>query len=90
MMAKFTYRCRELVEAVTAYFDNALVPEARAAFEAHVGHCGKCRVFVEQIRRTVEALGKLPAEPAPGGTDGLRALFREWRDGSPGATPGTG
>jgi anti-sigma factor RsiW len=89
-MAKFAYRCRELVEAVTAYFDNALVPEARAAFEAHVRHCGKCRTFVEQMRRTVEALRRLPPEPAPGGTDRLRALFLDWRDGSPGTTPGTG
>lgn len=86
-MARFTYRCRELVEAVTAYLDGALQPGARAAFEAHVRHCKACQAFVEQLRRTIEALRQLPAGPCPGDIDGLRTLFRDWRDASAGATP---
>jgi anti-sigma factor RsiW len=91
MMARVNFRCRELVETVTAYFDGALSPEARAGFEAHVGHCKKCRAFVEQMRRTVEALRRLPVEGAPPATvERLRAFLRELGDGSPGATPAGG
>ena len=44
--------CREVVEIVTAYLDDALDADSRARFEAHLELCGPCAEYVEQIRAT--------------------------------------
>jgi anti-sigma factor RsiW len=71
--------CRDLVELVTNYLDDALTERDRAAFEAHVADCRDCGVHLEQMRQTISALGSLPAErlPDPARAE-LLALFRTW------------
>jgi anti-sigma factor RsiW len=71
--------CRDLVELVTAYLDDALSAPERAAFEAHVAECPDCAVYLDQMRRTIAGLGDLP----PGELSGeeretLLAAFRTW------------
>ncbi|MBE2320681.1 zf-HC2 domain-containing protein [Solirubrobacter sp. CPCC 204708] len=46
-------RCREVVELVTDYLDDALPPTRYQDVAAHLQHCDGCHAFVEQIRVTI-------------------------------------
>jgi anti-sigma factor RsiW len=71
--------CRELVELVTDYLENRLSPMDRARFEAHLAECEACRMYLEQFRQTIRALGRLPEESlSPGARDALLTAFRGW------------
>lgn len=71
--------CQELVELVTEYLEGGLTRQERARFEAHLAECEACRAYVDQLRRTVRALGRLPAESLSSeATDALLAAFRGW------------
>lgn len=72
--------CQELVELVTDYLEGALSEEERLRFEDHIGRCGACKIYLEQIRQTVALLGRLP-EPAlsPDAERELLEAFRGWR-----------
>ena len=72
--------CRELVELVTDYLEGALSEQDRARFEEHIGTCGGCRIYLEQMRQTIEQLGHLPEDALS--ADAARELleaFRGWR-----------
>jgi hypothetical protein len=56
--------CRDLVELVTDYLENALDPELRSTVDAHLRLCGACAEYVEQMRLTVRELGRIPPETA--------------------------
>jgi len=72
--------CRELVEVVTDYLEGALGAVDRARFEAHLADCGGCRDYLDQMRRTIQAVGRIDAERLPAELrDGLLASFRDWR-----------
>ena len=72
--------CRELVELVTGYIEGHLDPEERARFEAHLDECSGCRTYLEQMRVTIRAFGRLPEESlAPEIREALLVAFREWR-----------
>ena len=45
--------CRELVELVTEYLEDALPAPERERFEAHLAECEGCRRYVEQMRTTI-------------------------------------
>lgn len=45
--------CRELVELVTDYLEDALPERERERFEAHLAECEGCRRYVEQMRTTI-------------------------------------
>ncbi len=73
------FSCQELVELVTDYLENALSPEERARFESHLDECGNCRLYLEQIRRTVELSGTLTPESLdPEAERELIEAFRGW------------
>jgi hypothetical protein len=72
--------CRELVELVTDYLEGALSEEERLRFEEHIGLCGGCRVYLEQIRQTISVLGHLPEDGlSPDAERVLLEAFRGWR-----------
>ena len=72
--------CRELVELVTEYLEGTLPPDERARFEAHLSECPYCRIYLEQMRRTIRTLGMLTEDAIqPEARDELLHLFREWR-----------
>jgi predicted anti-sigma-YlaC factor YlaD len=71
--------CKELVELVTAYFEDALDPHTRARVEAHLKKCDGCRNYLEQFRFTVRTLGRIRDEHLdPGFREKLLAAFRDW------------
>jgi anti-sigma factor RsiW len=72
--------CRELVELVTDYLEDALPAPQRARFESHIGACDGCTDYVRQMHMTLELLGELPAEPmSPSVEADLREAFRDWK-----------
>jgi anti-sigma factor RsiW len=74
--------CRELVELVTAYLDGAMEPSERQRLEAHLGDCRSCRHYLDQMRRTIAAVGQLPEESvSPAARDDLLEVFRAWKQG---------
>jgi predicted anti-sigma-YlaC factor YlaD len=72
--------CRELVELVTDYLEDGLGPEDRARFDTHLGECGGCRAYLDQMRETLRALGRIPEETISAqAREELLAAFRDWR-----------
>jgi anti-sigma factor RsiW len=72
--------CQELVELVTDYFEGALPAEDRARFEAHIGGCDGCVAYVEQMRTTIELMGRLePDDVTPEAQAALLGAFRNWK-----------
>ena len=50
------------------------------AFEVHLVQCDGCHDYVEQLRRTVGAMGRIEPEALPAAMRaGLLATFRAWR-----------
>jgi len=72
--------CQELVELVNDYLEGALEPDDRARFEDHLDECEGCLNYLNQVRKTIELVGRLTEEsvPAPA-MDELRGAFRSWK-----------
>jgi anti-sigma factor RsiW len=74
--------CREMVELVTEYLEGAMPPRERGIFEAHLSVCPGCTAYLDQMRQTIQALGKLTEETiAPQARDELLKAFRDWKRG---------
>ena len=74
--------CQELVELVTAYFDGSLSRSDRRRFRAHIRGCPHCTAYVEQMRQTIEATGRLTEEDlSDEAREDLLEAFRGWREG---------
>jgi anti-sigma factor RsiW len=73
--------CRELVDVLTDYLENALDPAQRAEIERHLVICRGCANYVEQMRSTLDLLGRIADDPAPVQDERLLAMFREWQAG---------
>jgi anti-sigma factor RsiW len=73
--------CREAVELVTAYLEEALDPGQRAALERHLAGCPHCVEYFAQIRRCIELAGRVePEELAPAAKQDLLDLYQRWRE----------
>lgn len=82
-MAFNEFTCKELVELVTEYFENTLPPHERLRFEAHLARCEGCSNYLEQMRRTIQMLGRLTEESVtPEAEQALLRIFRDWKKGS--------
>jgi predicted anti-sigma-YlaC factor YlaD len=72
--------CKELVELVTDYLEGAMSAEERRRFDEHLASCPFCRIYLDQMRQTIRAVGRLPEESvSPAALDALLAHFRRWR-----------
>ncbi len=74
--------CMALVELVTDYIEGALPPAEVARFDTHLADCPHCRVYLDQMRLAIQALGRVPGEPLP--PEAMKALlehFRGWTRG---------
>ncbi|MGH2906581.1 MAG: zf-HC2 domain-containing protein [Solirubrobacterales bacterium] len=71
--------CKELVELVTMYLEGALAADDRRMFEEHLGICGACVTYVEQIRQTIIVAGRVTEDTIdPAARDELMNVFRGW------------
>lgn len=83
--------CRELTELVDDYIDGRLGFWERTKFQLHLGMCEVCRQYLEQLRATRQALGKLPEPEMPDEVrDELLERFRSWKRSGPAGEPGPG
>jgi len=72
--------CQEVVELVTEYLENALLPEMRKQLEEHVAGCPGCRTYLEQVRQTIGMLHRLAQEPVfSASKQELLEIFRTWK-----------
>ncbi len=57
--------CQEVVEVVTDYLEGRMSPEDVAVFEAHLELCDGCKWYVEQMRVTIAAVGRIDEADVP-------------------------
>ena len=74
--------CQQAVELVTDYLEGLLYGPDLASFEAHLAECPHCHEYLEQMRATIAALGRVePESLSPEMRDDLVALYRRWQAG---------
>jgi predicted anti-sigma-YlaC factor YlaD len=76
--------CQELVEIVTEYLEETLPVVDHVRYEAHLRKCEGCRNYLEQMRRTIAAVGTLSEDSlSTSERDRLIDLFRNWKRTAP-------
>jgi anti-sigma factor RsiW len=71
--------CRDVVELLNGYLDDALPADVRAAVEAHLAGCDGCTMVLEEFHQTIALTGSLTEEQVtPAQRDILLAAFRGW------------
>ena len=71
--------CRDIVELVTAYLEHALPPRDRERFEEHLVFCDGCGTYLDQMRETIEATGRVELDALPAELEArLLEAFRGW------------
>ena len=74
--------CREVVELLTDYLEDALGDLERARVEAHLATCPDCTAYLAQLRTTIGLLGRLREDDVPQPVlDELVQAFRGWHAG---------
>jgi anti-sigma factor RsiW len=72
--------CRAAVELMTSYLDGAMDDRLHRRFEAHLAACPACIAYLEQMRATVAALGRLqPDLIDPSARAELVSIYRAFR-----------
>lgn len=72
--------CRELVELVSDYIERRLPLADRTRFEMHLCYCAPCKVYLKQIRATIETAGRIAEDDlSPRSRETLLATFRDWK-----------
>ena len=72
--------CQEVVELVTDYLEQALLPEMQAQFEKHIEECPGCDTYLEQVQKTIMMLRKLSEQQMfPETKQELLEIFRNWK-----------
>jgi anti-sigma factor RsiW len=75
-------KCRDVVELMTDYLEDALSPADRRRFEEHLTTCDGCTVYLEQLRTTMRLTGKIGNEVMPPELEAeLLLTFRDWKRG---------
>jgi predicted anti-sigma-YlaC factor YlaD len=71
--------CREMVELMTDYLEEAMSPEGRGRFEEHLAACDGCTNYLGQLREAIRVTGTLTEEHIPAEKkDELLRAFRDW------------
>jgi anti-sigma factor RsiW len=75
--------CKELVELVTDYLEGSLSSEDKERFELHLASCDGCAAYLQQMRKTIQAVGNLEEiSLSPQAKENLLGLFRDWKTGN--------
>ena len=74
--------CQEFVELVTDYFEDVLDANTRRRFEEHVSACPWCDRYIEQMRVTIQTVGRIEEDSIePEARAKLLAAFSDWNAG---------
>ena len=80
MPAPAQMTCKELVELVTDYLEDALPPAEVRRFEEHLKECRGCTAYLQQFRQMIDAMGRLTEDAVPDDArDKLLQAFRDWK-----------
>ncbi len=72
--------CRDAVELVSDYLDGTLPRRARRRLERHLALCDACTAYLDQMRSTIAASGRVGPEDLPSDVvEGLVNLYRRFR-----------
>ena len=72
--------CQEVVELVTDYLERALDADETSLFEQHINFCDGCITYVDQLRMTIDVVGRVEEEDGPPETrERLLTAFRDWK-----------
>ena len=72
--------CQEFVELVTAYLEDQLPADQRAAFEEHLHLCPDSDRYLDQFRITMSPSVSCPRSPSrPRARTRLLGAFADWR-----------
>jgi anti-sigma factor RsiW len=72
--------CREAVELMSDYLEGSLSRRDRRRLEKHLADCAHCAMYLDQMRSTIAASGKVgPDDLDPQALDELTELFRQFR-----------
>jgi predicted anti-sigma-YlaC factor YlaD len=75
--------CQEVVELITDYLENALLPEKQRQVEKHIAECPGCENYLGQVRYTIRLLRQLAQQtPFPTQKEELLRIFRNWQQSS--------
>ena len=73
--------CREAVELVADYLEDAMSQAQRRRLEAHLAHCPDCPEYLAQMRAIVALAGRVtPDDLTPRMREELIGLYLRWRD----------
>ncbi len=73
-------KCQEFVELVTDYMEGSLPAASRVDFEAHILECDGCEAYLDQMRQTMQAIGRLSERDLEReALARMLALFSDWR-----------
>ncbi len=76
----FLLSCRYVTEVVTNYLEGKMSFWDRFRFQLHLGMCAGCRRYLNQIRLTAAATGRLADDPVPADVEKeLLERFRSWK-----------
>ena len=71
--------CREVIDLLTDYVEDALPEQERRRVEAHLASCDGCTTYLEQMRETIRLTEMLTEEVIPDEErERLLAAFRDW------------
>jgi anti-sigma factor RsiW len=71
--------CQQAVEMVTDYLEGRLSRRERRRFQRHLAGCPNCTTYLEQIRQTIAATGRVAEETLdPAARADLIDLFRRY------------
>ena len=72
--------CKEITELCTEYLERRMSPMDRLRFRLHIAMCKVCRMYIDQMQATVDALGRMPEGEIPPHVEGeLMNHFRNWK-----------
>ena len=72
--------CREVVELVNDYLEGVLSPADTELFEEHLMSCEGCSRYLDQVRFTIDTVGRLREHDVPAETrERLLVAFRDWK-----------
>ena len=73
--------CKELTEIATEYLERDLPWGERLRVQLHLWMCRHCRRYMDQMRKVIALLRRLPVEPVPPNLlEKLLPQFREMRN----------
>lgn len=75
--------CREAVELLAGFLDEALSPDERSRLVGHLAGCRHCAEYLAQIRAGIRLAARAdPGELDPASRTALLELYRSWHEPS--------